>query len=60
MPHFKCSKCHHEWDSIFPDSKCDWCGEKGKVLEEKTSFEEFVKTIPEFLKSLKRKIHLKK
>ena len=60
MPHFKCSKCHHEWDSVFPDSKCDWCGEKGIVLEERTSFEKFVREVLKDPKSWFKRIGLKK
>lgn len=45
MPHFKCGKCQHEYDSSKPRI-CDWCGnENPRVLEEETSFEKFVKEI---------------
>lgn len=41
MPLLHCNSCHHEWEGR-PNSKCDWCGDSGHVLEEKTSFERFV------------------
>jgi rRNA maturation endonuclease Nob1 len=28
--HWKCSKCHHEWDG--ERTICDWCGSKGLLL----------------------------
>ena len=48
MPHLKCNKCQHEWDSVSSDSQCSWCGSNGKVLEEETSFEKFVKGLKTF------------
>jgi len=39
MPLMHCSKCHHEWESVDKESRCDWCGADGKVLEDKTSLE---------------------
>ena len=60
MPHVKCNKCHHEWDSVSPESKCDWCGSDGKVLEEKTGFEKFVETVLKNPKSFFKRIGLKK
>jgi len=39
MPLFHCTSCHHEWESIDKESKCDWCGAPGKVLEDKTPME---------------------
>lgn len=31
---FHCIKCHHEWESADEDNICDWCGSKGKIMEE--------------------------
>lgn len=31
----KCSKCHHEWETVRETNdalKCDWCGAKGRIL----------------------------
>jgi hypothetical protein len=44
MPHWKCTECHHEWDSAnrFFDV-CDWCGACGTTLEIETAFERFLK-----------------
>ena len=44
MPHFKCTKCHHEWDDIKKETNiCDWCGAQSNILEEQTPFELFIK-----------------
>ena len=40
MKYWGCTECHHEWEGT--DSKCDWCGGKGKVLEESTPFSRMV------------------
>jgi hypothetical protein len=42
MPYLKCCKCHHEWEGA-KSSKCDWCGAKGEILEEKTPLEKMLK-----------------
>lgn len=55
MPLFKCLKCHHEWESVFPKSCCDWCGSPGKIIQEKTSFEEFIEEYCKQEKSRKKK-----
>ncbi|MHC4298772.1 MAG: hypothetical protein ACYS7Y_15940 [Planctomycetota bacterium] len=39
MPHWKCTKCHHEWDGSRDKSMCDWCEAPGRVLEENTPLE---------------------
>lgn len=39
MPHYGCTKCHHEWDGSVDDSVCDWCCAPGRVLEEHTPLE---------------------
>ena len=39
MPLFHCKKCHHEWESSESKSDCDWCGESGYVIKEKTELE---------------------
>jgi hypothetical protein len=39
MPYLHCTECHHEYEAISKDQKCDWCGSKGYVLEEKTPLE---------------------
>ena len=39
MPLFHCTECHHEWECVDKESKCDWCGAPGKVLEDKTPME---------------------
>lgn len=41
MPLLHCNSCHHEWEGRL-NSKCDWCGDSGNVLEEKTSLERFM------------------
>jgi len=41
VPLLHCNSCHHEWEGR-PNSKCDWCGSHGHILEDKTSFERFV------------------
>lgn len=44
--HFKCSKCHHEWDSGAANPICGWCGaDKPEVLEEETSLTQYVKVL---------------
>jgi len=40
MPLFKCTKCHHEWEGNI--DICDWCGAKGKIIEEKTPLEKSI------------------
>jgi protein-arginine kinase activator protein McsA len=46
MPLFKCTKCHHEWETTWDHSKfgCDWCHNKEEpiVLLTETQFEKFV------------------
>jgi DNA-directed RNA polymerase subunit RPC12/RpoP len=39
MPHYHCTKCHHEFEAIEKEASCDWCGAPGKILEEKTPLE---------------------
>jgi len=41
MPLLHCIDCHHEWEGS-KTSKCDWCGSKGYILEEKTSLEKLI------------------
>ncbi len=37
MPYVKCSKCHHEWETISLKENCRWCKSPiGKVLEEES------------------------
>lgn len=44
MPLYHCYECVHEWEGL-DDDKCDWCGSKGYMLEDETSFERFCKEI---------------
>ena len=37
MPLFKCNSCDHEWEGT--KDRCDWCGDKGRIIQEKTSLE---------------------
>jgi len=30
---YKCTKCHHEWQTVVDQSDCDWCGANGKPAE---------------------------
>ena len=60
MLHLKCNKCQHEWDSVSSESKCDWCEEGGKVLEEEMEFEKLVEEISKDPKWFFKKIGLKK
>lgn len=45
MPYWGCTACHHEWEGS--EGVCDWCGAKGKVLEEKTPLERMVEALVE-------------
>ena len=36
--HFKCTKCHHEWDHTEETSVCDWCKGEGKELDRSKPF----------------------
>jgi len=60
MPLFKCTKCHHEWEGIGSSNTCDWCGAKGRVLEEVTPLEKmihdknFLPTLIKLAKKFKR------
>ena len=47
MPLLHCSVCHHEWETMEKDDKCDWCGEGGYVLKEKTELEDFCSGLTE-------------
>jgi Zn finger protein HypA/HybF involved in hydrogenase expression len=60
MPHLKCKKCQHEWDSVSSESKCEWCGSDGKVLEEETVFEKFAEEVLKDPKTFFDKVGLKK
>jgi len=51
MPLFHCKNCHHEWPSTFKNS-CDWCGGDSYILEEVTSFEEFINFLSENLEEI--------
>jgi hypothetical protein len=43
MPHWKCTECHHEWDSTLQYfDLCEWCSHPGAILEEKTAFERWL------------------
>lgn len=57
MPYVKCSNCHHEWESVDEEDKCDWCGAPiGKVLEKMTPLERMLnRPIKVFLKFLTRR-----
>ncbi len=55
-----CVKCHHEWEGQ-EDSKCDWCGAKGYILQRETVFEKFcntfnINTIQNFITKEARKM----
>jgi len=41
MPYWKCSSCHHEFESGKREKVplCDWCGAPAYILEEKTPLE---------------------
>jgi hypothetical protein len=54
MPLFHCTDCHHEWEGTDEDYKCEWCGEPGRILEEKTPLEKM--TEPETLRRLVDKV----
>ena len=43
MPLMRCMSktCCHEWEASSDKSLCDWCGEAGYVLQEKTDLERF-------------------
>lgn len=30
MKHWKCTKCHHEWDGGI--NICDWCDARGEII----------------------------
>ena len=57
MPYVKCSKCHHEWETVDEEENCDWCGEPiGKVLETVTPLERMLNSpILQYLNFLKEK-----
>jgi hypothetical protein len=44
MPLLHCHKCQYVWEGR-KNSKCDWCGKSGVILEEETSFEKFCKWV---------------
>ena len=41
MSLWHCISCEHEWEAV-ADKVCDWCGQPGKVIQEKTQFEKFL------------------
>ena len=52
MAYVKCENCHHEWETVDLNEKCDWCGAKiGKVLEKETPLE---KTIKHYTKIMRK------
>ena len=58
MPLYLCHHCAHEWEGSSKDVTCDWCGEKGVVLEKLTPLEKmsidannFVNWLLEFTKN---------
>jgi len=57
MPLLKCRNCMHEWEGK-SDSKCAWCGCKGRILEEKTAFEKYVADMKEVQKDIENLLHL--
>ena len=52
MPIFKCTKCHHEWESsrkpIDPPPICSWCYQDdgsvvvGYIIQERTALEQML------------------
>jgi Zn finger protein HypA/HybF involved in hydrogenase expression len=43
MPYLKCRKCHHEWEAITKNEKCDWCNtDRPEVLEDETPLEKML------------------
>lgn len=42
MPLWLCNKCCHEWEGDRSSDVCDWCGSRGKVIEEETQLERFL------------------
>lgn len=53
MPLFKCTKCHHEWEGVKSSNICDWCGSKGRILEDLTPLEKMIHD-KNFLPTLKK------
>lgn len=43
MPLLHCDKCEHEWEGN-ANSKCDWCGSGGFILDYETSMECCIKS----------------
>lgn len=48
MPLVHCPNCHHEWETSAPDKDlCDCCeAPAGRILEEETPFERFLRALP--------------
>jgi len=55
MPYFHCDTCHHEWEGSKKDTKCDWCGSQGYILEDETPLEKAIKELPQILNNLTKK-----
>ncbi len=53
MPLLHCNKCHHELEGN-KDTKCDWCGSKTYILEDKTALESMLDDIDEILEELRK------
>lgn len=34
-----CQKCHHEWQAVEEDEKCDWCGSDSYTLGKNKSWD---------------------
>ena len=52
MPLYHCLKCHHEWEvgRKYKKEKCDWCGAGGRIIQEETDLEQYLRELTEHIK----------
>lgn len=55
MPLFHCIKCHHEWESVKTETKCEWCDGDSYMINEVTPLEKFISGVAELIRKIEKK-----
>lgn len=61
MPLFKCSKCHHEWESTKGRDTCSWCFSDGIKIRDLTEMElTFGSSLRQLVRSIRDSLRQKR